>query len=468
VSIKSKTRKSVIVTITIAIILFTYNTWDDYQIRYRDSLRQVEIENVERMRFCRKPQNGYKVYQCPKCGTKKYVPFTCKSRLCTSCGTKAANEWAEIISHKLLKVQHRHVVFTIPETLRELFMNPDYQKILFQASKVTMENMIKFSNKRNKKKIKLKIGMIDVLQTYGADMKKNPHIHSIVTEGGFDRNKNWIHVDFIPYKGWRKKWQYELLTRLKKEMPRCRETNYFIDRHFKKYPNGFVVYGKRRFNKREGWSMARYIGKYVKHPPIAESRIIAYDEKQVIFWYKDTKTKKKITVTMDKFEFIQLLLSHVPDKNFKVVRYFGIYSRRGYKHRQTEFSDEESELIIRSWRDEIKRVFQYDPLLCPNCNTEMELIEICYEGSENYPTEDEPLSGKPPPSNRNLAQRERMQLILALIRENQNRDGANIELVISKATEQGIDIDQILNDIEYLKSRGDIYEYRTGKIRSTL
>jgi Fic family protein len=37
-----------------------------------------------------------------------------------------------------------------------------------------------------------------------------------------------------------------------------------------------------------------------------------------------------------------------------------------------------------------------------------------------------------------------------------------------KATEQGIEIDQILNDIEYLKSNGQIYEYRTGKIRSTL
>ena len=98
----------------------------------------------------------------------------------------------------------------------------------------------------------------------------------------------------------------------------------------------------------------------------------------------------------------------------------------------------------------------------------MELVEICYGGSENYLTEDEPLSGKPPPSNRNISQLERMQLIIALIRENQNRDGANIELVISKATEQGIDIDQILNDIEYLKSRGDIYEYRTGRIRSTL
>ena len=85
-----------------------------------------------------------------------------------------------------------------------------------------------------------------------------------------------------------------------------------------------------------------------------------------------------------------------------------------------------------------------------------------------YPTEDEPLSGKPPPSDRNLSQRERMQLIIALIRENQDRDGANVELVISKATERGIDIDQILYDIQYLKSKGDIYEYKTGKIRSTL
>ena len=157
-STKTKARKSVKITVTIALILFSCDTWDDYKIRYKDSLRQVEIENVERMRLCQTPKNGYKVYQCPECGTKKYVPFTCKSRLCTSYGTKAANEWAEKINHNLLKVPHRHVVFTIPETLWEIFMNPEYQKILFQASKVTMEYMIKFSNKGSKTKIKLKIG----------------------------------------------------------------------------------------------------------------------------------------------------------------------------------------------------------------------------------------------------------------------------------------------------------------------
>jgi hypothetical protein len=237
---------------------------------------------------------SYKVYQCPECGAKKYVPFTCKSRLCTSCGTKAANEWADQIYHKLLKVPHRHVVFTIPERLRELLRNPRYLKILFLA--------------------------------------------------------------------------------LKKELPKGTETNVFIDRLFKDYPNGFVVNGKRRFEKREGWSMARYIGRYIKHPPIAESRIITYDGKQVTFWYRDSETHQKMTVTMDKFEFVGLLLSHIPEKNFKLVRYIGIYSRRGYRHTQTEFHDAVIVLIKRSWREEIKKTFEYDPLICPHCNTEMELL----------------------------------------------------------------------------------------------
>ena len=68
----------------------------------------------------------------------------------------------------------------------------------------------------------------------------------------------------------------------------------------------------------------------------------------------------------------------------------------------------------------------------------MELVKICYEGSENYPTEEETFSCKPPPSNQNLSQRERMKLIIGLIRKNQNGGGANIEVVISEAADRGI------------------------------
>ena len=462
-SLKTKAKKSVTITVTIAIILFSCNAWDVYQVSYKDSIRSVEIENVERLRKCKTPKNGYKTYQCPKCGTKKYVPFTCKCRLCTSCGTKAANEWANRIHHILLKVPHRHVVFTVSDKMRELLKSPKYQKVLFAASKITMEEMVASSNKKSKKKTKLKIGMIQVLQTFGADIKYNPHVHCIVTEGGFDRQWNWIHTYYLPYKFFRKKWQYHLLTMLKKEMPKCRETNVFIDLLFKNNPEGFVINAEHRFEKGEGWNMARYIGRYVKHPPIAESRIIAFDGKQVTFWYKDSETKQRKTVTMEKFEFIRLILSHIPEKNFKIVRYVGVYSRRGYKHRQTEFHEGEIILIKRNWREEIKKTFDYDPLICPNCKSEMELIGICYEGTDSYPDE-EPPPVEPPPVHQ-LSQQERMQLIIKLIIYNQNGRGASIENVVSDAVMKGIDREVVLDSIEHLKTQGKAYEPKNGEIK---
>jgi len=66
--------------------------------------------------------------------------------------------------------------------------------------------------------------------------------------------------------------------------------------------------------KGEGWNMARYIGRYVKHPPIAESRIMVFDGKQVTFWYKDSETKRRKNCNYGEIEFIRLLLSHIPEK----------------------------------------------------------------------------------------------------------------------------------------------------------
>ena len=51
-----------------------------------------------------------------------------------------------------------------------------------------------------------------------------------------------------------------------------------------------------------------------------------------------------------------------------------------------------------------------------------------------------------PPPNRNLSQRERVQLIVALIRENQRVRGANRRVVVSESDERGIDREQTLND----------------------
>ena len=105
---------------------------------------------------------------------------------------------------------------------------------------------------------------------------------------------------------------------LKKEMPRCRETDVFIHLLFKNNPEGFVINGEHRFEKGEGWNMARYIGRYVKHPPIAESRIMVFDGKKVTFWYKDSETKQRKTVTMEKLSSFDYFLAIYQKKILKL------------------------------------------------------------------------------------------------------------------------------------------------------
>jgi hypothetical protein len=80
---------------------------------------------------------------CIKTKAKKSVTITITIAIILfSC-----NEWADEIHQKLLRVPHRHVVFTVPDKMRELLKNPKYQKVLFAASKITMEEMVASSNK---------------------------------------------------------------------------------------------------------------------------------------------------------------------------------------------------------------------------------------------------------------------------------------------------------------------------------
>jgi len=58
-----------------------------------------------------------------------------------------------------------------------------------------------------------------------------------------------------------------------------------------------------------------------------------------------------------------------------------------------------------------------------------------------------------------------MQLIITLIKNNQNGRGASIEKVISEAAYRGIDKEYVLGYIEHLKFQGEAYEPRNGEIR---
>ena len=148
-----------------------------YILHPRDSV----IENVEKMIHCGDPSFGGAMFACPCCGTFKYVPFRCHSRFCPTCGNMYSIDRSTSMSFKIIDVQHRHCVFTIASELRHFFLEDrSLLNCLFSAVNSVVSRMFHKLNKSES----FTPGFICVLHTFGRDLKWNPHIHCLVSEGG--------------------------------------------------------------------------------------------------------------------------------------------------------------------------------------------------------------------------------------------------------------------------------------------
>lgn len=222
--------------------------------------------------------------------------------------------------------------------------------------------------------------MVVVLHPYGKDLKANYHVHVLVTEGGLDEEGKWRERSFLSYKALRKVWQYEVLNRLKDAMPEGEETRNLIDGLFRRYSNGFYVHAKRGVKKGKG--VSRYIGRYIRHPAIANKRIVDYDGEKVRFYYEDHDGRRH-EVEMGVLEFIHGVVRHIPPEQFKMVRYYGLYAPRKASAMRAllkEIGKVIGRVVRRlSWRKRIQRDFHRDPLTCPRCGSrDMELFSITF------------------------------------------------------------------------------------------
>ncbi len=99
-----------------------------------------------------------------------------------------------------------------------------------------------------------------------------------------------------------------------------------VNQLYKKYKEGFYVNAQRNLTNIK--KAAKYIGRYLARPAIAEYRITGYDSKNITFWYENKNPKKKVTVTINVLEFIGKLTQHIHPKGFRVVRRYGLYAKK--------------------------------------------------------------------------------------------------------------------------------------------
>jgi hypothetical protein len=60
--------------------------WDGFTKEYGNNIRESVFHEVKKMMKCGSLENGFLEFKCDTCGETKKVGFTCKSRLCSSCG----------------------------------------------------------------------------------------------------------------------------------------------------------------------------------------------------------------------------------------------------------------------------------------------------------------------------------------------------------------------------------------------
>ena len=348
---------------------------DHYEeIKFTLHPRKTEMENIDKMLNCGNPSFGGAMYGCPHCGKLKFVPFRCKSRFCPTCGNKYAMERTTSMSFKLVNARHRHCVFTIDEQLRDFFLNDrSLLDCLFHAVNSVVSRMFFKQNQS----MNFTPGFIMVLHTFGRDLKWNPHIHCLISEGGYSDNGFWRNVNHFNYTFLRNSFRTALLNEMEHRIGHS--FNKVKARCYREHREGFYVYAKP--NKCDPKTVVKYIGRYLGRPVIATSRIDQYDGDFVSFHYNRHEDNACVEETLPVMEFIERLIRHIPEKYYKMIRYGGIYAgHREIDKKLHRVISREKHSIYRSfnqWRTAILFSFGYDPLTC-ECGTTLLFLELYF------------------------------------------------------------------------------------------
>jgi hypothetical protein len=355
-----------------------------YNNEYHDAV-------IEKMLNCGNPKTmGYAQYRCCHCGEARRLAFSCKSSFCLTCAKGYTERWAGFIGDRLLPgVVYRHVVLTMPKCLRLWFYrNPALLSPLMRCGHDCLRDV--FSTF---KRADIDIGTVIVLQTAGRPGEYNPHLHILVTSGGLhSKTGSWSRTDFFPYEMLHKKWQYHLLSMLKREVGPAAQPD--IDHCWNEYPKGFVANIQKGAVPPGGEGLAKYLAKYLVSPPISVRRIVSYDGNSVRYWYRDHRTRAIEHLNLPVLQFIGRMVQHILPKGFQRIRYYGLHSHTRYRKMRRKLAmlvphlrAADGEYRIRprlSFVQLFLLTFGKDPLLCPKCGERMELCHPKHGVIRNY------------------------------------------------------------------------------------
>lgn len=356
--------------------------WRYFQAHEHDPImRPVIPDTITRILACGTTVLGYASFHCSNttCSHTSIIPFGCKSRFCNTCGKKRTDQWIEQQKNTLPHTSWQHVVFTIPGELWPLF---DHNRhLLGQLSALAAKTLLKQAKKKG-----LTPAIFTAIHTFGRDLKWNVHIHLSITCGGLtEDHEAWKKLTFHQ-KSIMPQWRHAIITLLRenhKAQPLTLPDNLLsetswealLNDHYNKH---WIVHFAKPTKK--PIHTIQYLGRYISRPPLAMSRLKHYDGNEVIFQYLDHTTKTQRQFKCSAMDFIERLIKHIPDKGFRMIRYYGVLANRvrGALLPKVRELLGQPDVVTQTLRypQLLKASFGLDPLACILCQSPMMLIGI--------------------------------------------------------------------------------------------
>ncbi|HEY0352586.1 MAG TPA: IS91 family transposase [Enterovirga sp.] len=316
---------------------------DAYVARHRGHLSRGHLKVMSAIRACRTAALGGHVARCEGCDHVEIAYNSCRNRHCPKCQGQIARAWLAERQADLLPVPYYHVVFTLPAPVAAIaFQNKAVvYDLLFRTAANTLLTIA-----ADPRHLGARIGLTAVLHTWGSALTHHPHVHIVVPGGGLAPDgSRWIACKpgfFLPVRVLSRLFRRLFLDRLAAahgagrlafhgDLAPLADPAAFAAHLAPLRRSEWVVYAKRPFAG--PGAVLAYLSRYTHRVAIANSRLLALDERGVTFRWKDYRARDGATggawiktMTLSADEFIRRFLLHVLPDGFHRIRHYGLFA----------------------------------------------------------------------------------------------------------------------------------------------
>jgi hypothetical protein len=313
------------------------------------SLPAYQHAALEAIASCGTIAAGVHAERCDHCADVRWVPNTCGHRSCPHCQGRERAAWVQARMAELLPCGYFHAVLTLPPGLRPLADH--YRSVVLDLLMRAASDAIA-EQARSPRFLGAEVGQLAILHTWTREIGWHPHVHVMVTAGGWDAERQrWVDARtyglqkrpfLVPVDALRASFRRQL----RRLLLRAWADGAFAD-------DALGVADLGAFTRLLDQALAvpivirieppfagpttlvKYLGAYVNGTAVSPKRVV-YDQPRglvTLHWRANATPDQPRTTTLPAVAFLKRFAQHVLPPRFQRIRFRGLWSTA---HRRTK------------------------------------------------------------------------------------------------------------------------------------